>query len=249
MTREKKNKKSPKQFKIELLPWKSKRTPKELPYPLPQAGSICWTLLGKRQSGKTLLLVNLVRAYQKKMDLIVLLAPTLHLDPKWKAVSHYDNVIGSDQVNNDVLAQIVQAQKERFDREHPEDYQCLLIVDDAGNDFRRAKLRQMMNVLYTTFRHYGGNRICGVQSLQHMESTQISNSSQWCIWDTNQRQLKKIATDLATSRITEKQLEEFIKENTKKLYSFVFIDYTAPPEETFRKGFQDVYEPPTQKQP
>ncbi|KAJ3052675.1 hypothetical protein HK097_005878 [Rhizophlyctis rosea] len=177
------------------------------------------------------------------MDLIVLLSPTLHLDPKWKSVSGYDNVVGSDEVNNEVLAGIVQAQKERYDPDHPEDYQCLLVIDDSGNDFRRAKLRQMVNVLYTTFRHYGGNLICGVQSLQHMESTQISNSSQWCLWDTNQRSLKKIATDLATSRMPEKELEEFIKTNTRQLYSFVFIDYTASLDECFRVGFNDAYVP------
>ncbi|KAJ3029266.1 hypothetical protein HDV00_009678 [Rhizophlyctis rosea] len=236
-----KKEKKPTQFQIELLPWKSKRTPKDLPVPLPQPGKICWTLLGKRQSGKTLLLCNLIRAYRRQMDPIVILSPTLHLDPKWESVSHYDNVVGSDRVNDDVLYGIVQMQKERFDKEHPEDYQCLLVVDDAGNDFRRANLRQMMNVLYTTFRHYGGNLICGIQSPQHMESTQISNSTQWCIWDTNQRSLKKIATDLATSRMSEKALEEYIRENTKPLYSFVFIDYTAPPQETFRVGFGQPY--------
>ena len=236
-----KKEKKPTQFVVETLPWKSKKCPKEIPVPLPQPGKVCWTLLAKRQSGKTLLLCNLVRAYRRHMDLIVILSPTLHLDQKWKSVSHFDNVIGSDTVNNETLTRIVQAQRESYDPEHPGEYQCLLIVDDAGNDFRRASLRQMMNVLYCTFRHYGGNLICAVQSLQHMESTQISNTSQWCIWDTNQRSLKKIATDLATSRINEKDLEEFIKNNTRELYSFVFIDYTAPPEETFRIGFDRIY--------
>ena len=243
MTKEKK----PEAFKLELLPWKSKKTPKELPEPLPRPGSICWVWLGKRQSGKTLGLVNLVRAYKKQMDLIIILSPTLHLDPKWKAVSNYDNVVGSDTVDNEILANIVQTQKERYDPSHPEEYQCLLIVDDAGNDFRRAKLRQMMNVLFTTFRHYGGNLICGIQSLQHMESTQISNASQWCLYDMNQRALKKVATDLVTSRMSEKDLEQFVRENTRKLYSFVFIDYTAPPTETFRVGFGEPYIPKTQR--
>lgn len=233
------------QFVVEPLPWKSKKVPKQLPHPLPVVGKICWTCLARRASGKTLMLINLVRAYKRQMDLIIILSPTLHLDPQWKAVAGYDNVIGSDTVDNEVLTQILQTQKARFNPEEPSAYQCLLIIDDSGNDFRRAKLRAMLDVLYTTFRHYGGNLITACQSLQHMEGAQVSNSSQWCLWDTNQRQLKKIATDLATSRMNEKDLETFIRNNTKAPYSFVFIDYTAPPEETFRVGFDEVYRPLT----
>ncbi|KAJ3052573.1 hypothetical protein HK097_006042 [Rhizophlyctis rosea] len=177
------------------------------------------------------------------MDLIIILSPTLHLDPQWKAVSGYDNVVGGDVVDNEVLMGIVKAQKQRDDPTHPEENRCLLVIDDSGNDFRWAKLRHMMNVLFTTFRHYGGNLICGIQSLQHMESTQISNSTQWCLFDTNQRSLKKISTDLATARMPEKELEEFIRDNTKRPYSFVFIDYTAPSDQQFRVGFEDVYIP------
>ena len=177
------------------------------------------------------------------MDQIIILSRTLHLDPQWKAVSGYDNVVGSDQVNNEVLMGIVEAQKQRYDPSHPQESRCLLVIDDPGNYFRRAKLRHIANVLFTTFRHYGGNLICEIQSLQHMESTQISNSTQWCIWDTNQRSLKKISTDLATARMPEKELENFIRDNMKKPYSFIFIDYTAHHEEQFRVGFEDVYIP------
>ena len=234
--------KQPQKFTIETLPWKSKRIPKEIPEPLPTE-NICWSLVSRRGGGKTLLMVNLIRAYKKHMDTIVILSPTVHLDPKWQSVAKYDNVYVSDTVNNEMLENIVENQKRVYDRNTPKENRCLLVIDDSGNFFRRKELRLMMNVLYTTFRHYGGNLICGVQSLLHMDSIQISNSTQWCIWDMNQKQLKKLATDLATSRINEDQLERFVRQNTVKPFSFVFIDYTKSQDQSFWVGFDSIWNP------
>jgi hypothetical protein len=230
-------------FRVEPLPWKSSRTPKDPPPPLPECGKVCWVMLGRRQSGKTLQLINIVRAYKRSMDLICILSPTVYLDPKWKAVTKYDNVMVSSKVDNETLAAIVEMQEQRYDPKHPKEYQCLVIVDDAGNDFRRAKLRQQMNEYFTTLRHRGGNLIVAVQSITHLESTQVTNAMQWSVWDTNKRALTKFSNDVSTARVNEDTLKRFILENTGDPYSFVFIDFSAPTDQTLRVGFDRVWTP------
>lgn len=230
-------------FRVENLPWKSSRTPKEPPAPLPAPGTLAWVMLGRRQSGKTLQLINIIRAYKRSMDLICILSPTVHLDPKWAAVTKFDNVMVSSKVDNETLAAIVALQEERYDPKHPKEYQCLVIVDDAGNDFRRAKLRQQMNEYFSKLRHYGGNLIVACQSISHLESTQITNAMQWSVWDSNRRQLKKFCDDVATARVNEETLKRFIVENTGTPYAFVFIDFTKPPGEELRVGFDRVWNP------
>ena len=130
----------------------------------------------------------------------------------------------------------------RFDPKHPTEHQCLLMLDDSGNDLLRSKLKHMGNVLYTTFRHYGRNLIVAAQTLMHLEGIMVTNTSQFTIWDMNQRQLTKLSHDLATARMKEKELENFIKENTKQPYSFVWIDYTKPFDETFWIGYDKPYQ-------
>lgn len=230
-------------FKVEPLPWKSSRTPKDPPPPLPEPGKICWVMLGRRQSGKTLQLINIIRAYKRSMDMIFILSPTVYLDPKWAAVTKYDNVMVSNKVDNETLSAIVTMQEERYDPKHPKEYQCLVIVDDAGNDFRRAKLRQQMNEYFSKLRHYGGSLIVACQSISHLESTQITNAMQWSLWDSNKRQLKKFCDDVATARVNEDTLRRFIVENTGNPFDFVTIDFTKPPSETLRVGFDRVWTP------
>lgn len=229
-------------FRIETLPFKSKKTPKTPPYPLP-THDICWTFLSRRQGGKTLHMINVIRAYAKSMETIIVLSPTVHLDPKWKAIADLKNVFVSSVANNKVLGQIVETQEQSYDKDDPTKNRLLLVIDDYGNEFRRSSMRTGMNKLFTLFRHYGGNLIVAVQSISHMEGIQMTNSMQWTIWDCNNRQLKKLANDLATARMNEDALKKFVQENTKKPYSFVFIDYDKPHDETFRIGFDRIYNP------
>lgn len=231
-------------FKVETLPWKSKKTPETPPHPLPQtAGEICWVMMARRMSGKTLQLINLVRAYRRTMDLIIILSPTVFLDQKWKAVTQYDNVMVSNVVDNEKLEAIVSTQEARYDPKHPNEYQLLVIVDDAGCDLRRAKLRQQMNSYFSRLRHYGAGLIVAVQSINHLEGSMITNATQWSVWDMNKRALKKFCDDVATARVNEETLKLFIVQNTDKPYDFVYIDFTKPPDETLRVGFNRVWRP------
>ncbi|MCU1372713.1 MAG: hypothetical protein JWO77_3907 [Ilumatobacteraceae bacterium] len=209
-----------------------KKLNKTIPEGLPRLGELCLTCVARRKSGKTTLLCKLVKAYAKAMNLVICLSPTVRLDKTWKQIEHLPNVLTGENVTNEVIMEIIRVQKERY-LQDPSSH-LLLILDDAGNDMRRKKLRQSVNVLYTTARHYGINLICSVQSLMHLEGTQITNSSQWAIWDTNQRQLKKICVDLSTSHMDEDDLQRFIIDNTKAKYSHVWINFLEDDDRMFQ---------------
>ncbi|KAJ3031056.1 hypothetical protein HK097_005512, partial [Rhizophlyctis rosea] len=231
-------------FRVETLPWKSKRCPRTPPHPLPQTvQELCWGLVARRMSGKTLKLINIVRAFKRSVDLIYILSPIVRLDQKWRAVTGYDNVIVSSKVDNETLAAIVEVQQERYDPKHPDEYQALVIIDDAGCDMRRAKLRQMINDYTSRLRHFGAGVVLAVQSINHLEGSMITNITQWSIWDMNKRALKKFCDDVATARVNEDTLKRFILENTGDPYAFVCIDFTKPPSETLRVGFDRVWTP------
>ena len=175
------------------------------------------------------------------MEIIIVLSSTIQLDPIWKHIADLDNVVISDKANNEIIENILEECKSRFNPDKPGEFQCLIVIDDFGNSFRRAGLKHSMDNLYTRFRHFGGNLITSVQSLNHLENIMKSNSTQWVFFDTNHRALRKIAEDLSTNSMHEKELEKFISENTMQRYSHVYIDYTAPEDQVFRIGFDRVY--------
>jgi Poxvirus A32 protein len=228
-------------FKIEPLPWKTKKLVKDIPDVLPKPGTICWTMVARRSSGKTLHLINLVKAYSRSVNAIIILSPTINLDKKWDAVKEYKNVLVGDQISNETLLSILQKQKEAYDPKKPQDCQILLVIDDFGALFRRKEIRHAMNILYQTCRHYGCNLITACQSIMHLESAMISNSVQWTIWQVNKRALKKICNDLATATMDEDALEKFVNDNTKEPYAWVFIDYLKDPSEVFWIKYDKTY--------
>ena len=98
-------------FVIEKLPWKKKgRPPKEVPYSLPRPGEICWCANARRQSGKTTIFCNRIRAYQRFYETIIILSPTAKYDKMWNSVKDYKNVYFGDEVTNETLQKIAETQ-------------------------------------------------------------------------------------------------------------------------------------------
>lgn len=197
--------------------------------------------LARRQSGKTTLFCNLIRAYQRFYEKIIVLSPTVKYDAKYREVSHYKNLLFGEDVTTEVLQKIAEDQMANYHHKHFKENRCLLIIDDSSTELKRKNLRYMFSKFTTLFRHWGGDLIWAVHSLSYMEPAQVQNALQFTIWDTNRKALKKLAQDTATARMDEDALETFIKENTKDPYSFVFIDYTKDPDQTFWVKFDRVY--------
>lgn len=228
-------------FVVEPLPWKSKKSPKEVPWPLPKPGEVCFCALARRQSGKTTVFCCLVRAYRRFYEKIIVLSPTVMFDPKWKAISSYENVLFGEDVNNEVLERIAEDQKAIYKHDRPNENRCLLIIDDSSTELKRKNLRYWFSKFTTMFRHWGGDLIWSCHALTYMEGAQIQNILQFAIWDLNRKALRKLVQDTATARVDEDALFKLIKENTRTPHSCVFIDYTKNPDETFWINFDRPY--------
>ncbi len=204
----------------------------KIPPGYPKLGKMCLVACGARASGKSYFVVDLIKKYQKSVSLTICLSPTIHLDSMYDEVKKLPNLMFSETVNNDVLSQIISIQKERF-KEDKTAY-LLLVLDDSGGDLRRKALREQISKIWTTGRHLGIMLCVCVQSLSHLESISIQNTSQWVLFGMPARNLKKLSVDLATSFMDEKELYDYIGDNTKKRYSYVYIDFLADEHEMFR---------------
>jgi hypothetical protein len=173
------------------------------------------------------------------------LSPTAHYDRIWDNVK-YPNVYVGDEVTNVTLQKLAESQMEIYDQNKPKENRCLLIIDDSSSELKRKQLRYMFTKFTTMWRHWGGDIIWACHNLTFMENSQIGNALQWCIWDLHKKSLKTLSQSLSTARMDEPSLQKFIRENTRNPYSFVFIDYSKPPDKTFYIGFDEVYEPQTE---
>lgn len=188
---------------------------------------------------------NLSRAYQRFYENIIILSPTGRYDKMWNSVKDYKNVLFGDEVTNATLQKIAESQIEVYDHKKPDENRCLLILDDSSSELKRKNLRYMFTKFTTLFRHWGGDLIWACHNLTFMEGSQIDNAKQWCVWDMNGKSLKKFVQDTATARMNEQNLEKFIRSNTREAFSFVFIDYSKHPDETFWVKFDHLYKPET----
>lgn len=209
---------------------------KNIPYPLPQDVTHCsWVLCAPRKSGKSVVISNLLKVYSPHVECL-LFSPTCLLDPNYKACAKMKNVFASESLDNEILKGVLEKQKERF-MENPKN-KALVIVDDFGPILRRKHVRAMMEVYWSTLRHYGCGLICAVQNFTQLEGFAITNALQYCIWKADMRQLKKIAETLASAHKDEKELLEFIMEKTKKKHSFVYIDFTKDDDDMYHVNFE-----------
>ncbi|KAJ3051349.1 hypothetical protein HK097_007660 [Rhizophlyctis rosea] len=135
-------------FELKAVKFKSrvKRNYDMIPegLPRPTHGGFAFTLLGKRKCGKTNLICNIILSgYAKAFDSIIILSPTVFLDPTWESLKEakHANIYFSDKVTNFTLANILQKQKETY-LDNPKKSATLLVLDDAGNFFRAKEAKK-----------------------------------------------------------------------------------------------------------
>jgi len=225
-----------KKFSIQPLPWPSKdakepKRKKPLAYPLPiltKETGLCWNLLAKRESGKSTLVCNLIRAYYPYVKAVYILSPTVFNDPVYKQVLQWENVYAVDEVTNEQVLALFKAQA-GYDANDPDSEMILAIIDDSSEDFKRKHLRQQLTKLYTKGRHAGIQFIICCHNIQFYESPMINNSNQWSIWDLNTLAMKTLCGKLATRTMSERDLSQFIETCIRDgPYSFAFINYKDP---------------------
>lgn len=236
-------------FTIQPLPWPAKdaREPKRkkpIPYPLPLVGVnsfLCMNLLARRESGKSTVFANLIRAYYPYMARVIILSPTIFNDQTFEQVLKWERVSASDEVTNLQIEAVFQSQR-GYERSDPDREEILLVIDDSSDDFKRSSLRKMITKLYTRGRHSGIHIAIASHGITHFEGPMITNSTQWLVWDLNKNALKQLCTKISTRDMPEGEMEEFISSSTERPYSFAFINIKDPYKNKYYVSFDRPYD-------
>lgn len=236
-------------YKVQPVKFKPKnkgknfdKIPDGLPKPTSGGSGMSCTLVAKRKSGKTSLICDLLlnASYAKCYSVVVLVSPTIFLDPQWQSLEKLKNVVCSDDISNEFLEGLLKRQKETYMAD-PE-WSMLLVLDDCGGFLKSKTARRLVDSLYTTGRHYAVSCIVTCQSVTQLTSTQLSNTQFWLFWAVDGRALKKISQELSC-HLSPKEFEEVLKKATRKKYDFLFINLEASSDDLiFRKNFTEDIE-------
>lgn len=149
----------------------------------------CSALIGIRQSGKTNVLVHLVNNfYQKSYSLIMIISPSVFIDPTWKSLKKHKNVVFFDRCTNAILGDIYKTQKERFEKGE----ELLLIIDDFGVN---RQLGAMIDVIAARGRHIKMQFIMTSQYFRCLTPVFRNNVDHMLVWRLTNKEFAKIAED------------------------------------------------------
>ena len=185
-------------------------------------------IVGRRQSGKSVLLFNLIKKYYRHVfDLVLVVSPSAFLDPVWKGLENYKNVVFLDECSPEILKLILQVQEERA--KQGKDL-CMIIDDFGANHSLQGKL----NDIATRGRH---KRLMCVSSLQYLRQVHPmtrNNVDNFIIFKLTDKEFKKLAEDVVYD---EDAFLQIANTATEKPYNFLYIDFRKSKEEMFSRGF------------
>ena len=209
--------------------------PEEIPEPLPGADGKPFVMvaLGKRKSGKTTILNNMIlkkHMWRKRFSQIVIISPTLIYDQTSRfLVDEAGKHNCFDKYNDSIIDDIIrfQEKKKKNEREH-----ILIIADDIiGQMGRNSKIYN----LSSRSRHYLISLVYLTQNLRSLSPVVRSNTTHWFLFrNPNMKEMEKICEEFAFlgSRDNVYRLYEYI---TNVPYNFMYIDDDYNVWENFQK--------------
>ena len=198
--------------------------PEPISYPLPGADEKPFVMvaLGKRKSGKTTILNNMIlkkNMWRKRFSQIIIISPTIIYDQTSRflvdeAGKHNCFDTYSDKIIDDIIA--FQESKRKEEREH-----ILIIADDIiGQMGRNSKIYN----LSSRSRHYLISLVYLTQALRSLSPVVRNNTTSWFLFrNPNMKEMEKICEEFAFlgSRDNVYRLYEHI---TRIPYNFMYID-------------------------
>ena len=198
--------------------------PKEIAEPLPGSDGHPFVMvaLGKRKSGKTTILNNLIlkdSMMRNRFSQIIIISPTIIYDQTSRFLVEEAGKYNCFDVYNDgIIDRIIdfQAAKDKKERKH-----ILLIADDLiGTMKRECKAFS----LSSRSRHYLISIIYLTQNLRTLSPVVRGNATHWCLFrNPNMKEMEKVCEEFAFlgSRDNVYRLYEHI---TQTPYNFMYVD-------------------------
>lgn len=178
--------------------------------PIPEKNHFVWGVSGMKGSGKTSLLINVMRTHLRKTyDHIFLFSPTARVDTKWKDMVDELDPEGKyyEEYNEGNLLEVIERIKQL--NEDDKNNKNLIIFDDCMSEFKAGQ-KTVMNRLITTCRHLKTSVVIIVQKYNRLSTTIRANMDMVSIFATqNQRELNTIIDDINVNPDTFKQIYEY----------------------------------------
>ena len=134
-------------------------------------------LAGKKGSGKTQLLVKLLRdkqGYRGVYDEVIIVSPTFHLQNVWNTIAK-EGVTVYDEFSTGILEKIYNEKQSRTN------IQTLLILDDNGDDLKRIN-QPIFQKLVSNSRHLNISICVLLQKITQAPTHLRSNADSYCVF-------------------------------------------------------------------
>lgn len=197
------------------------------------------SIIGSRTSGKTNLVAwCLLNGWLENYKNVVIFSPSVTFDKTWTAIEDYDNVLASDECNDQILNEVMQHQKRLFKKSKKND--LLLIIDDFSSVMRtKGGFVKALDKIYSTCRHFGTSIVVTAQFFCHLSPTCRLNSTNVIVFRLNDKENAKLAEEFRMF-LPDKEFIQRAIEATQKRYHFFYIDMqTEEPDKVFTEGFHD----------
>lgn len=151
-------------------------------------------LIGKRRSGKTMLLINMLNSkyFRDTFDKIYIFSPTIELDKTWEKVRDIEkeNYVLFDKMDLEVLEDILSLQKRK--NQYNNDKDILVIIDDFAEKLK-GRRGNVLEQLATKGRHFKASYIFTSQKYNSVPTIIRNNSDEQIFFHiSNNQELKTI---------------------------------------------------------
>jgi len=191
---------------------------KKVEYPLPKL-PFYFIILGKRGSGKTVLLNRVIEFYKEvfEPENIILMTDTLYTDPIWQ---NCENVLfknAYDHFDEDAVQSLIDESKENR-------VQKLLILDDLAGTVGKTTdtLNDLVTKLALRGRHYKISVIFTTQKYNLINPKIRSNASHWAIFNLKNKKEEKLMIDELSGYNND--LETAYETITREPHNFIYIN-------------------------
>jgi archaellum biogenesis ATPase FlaH len=210
--------------------------------PFPLNGHIIAIFSGRRGSGKSTLILNILKhVFKKHYDLIILFSPTATRDPKFskliKELDHDNQYFTSvDEESIHAVIDLIRNNNDKILEEEKREPYNLILFDDCIHDLK--KNNPAFNELITTNRHLKTDIWIATQKYNTYLSTLVrSNADIICTFRSDVKsEIDTLKHDL---NINEKLFDDLYNFATKEPNSFFMINFlTGKP--IFYKRFDKI---------
>ncbi len=215
--------------------------------PSPQKSFLCG-VVGGRNTGKSVILFNMIKHYKGCFDSISVMCPTHKQDPTLSEMAtgidsgSYFETIDVGFIENLIKQQ--EKEKEKFDKgelRHKYLTRHLIVFDDCLGDPNFGIQGGIMAKLAVKCRHWRISVILASQAYKKIPKTVRINIPNWIITKTYNESERRSITEELSNTMTEKKFNELFEYAIDGEYNFFYIFMDAPDKKTcFRKNLTNV---------